>query len=60
METVTRKVGDIWKDEFLPRGSKFGGQWKVQFPNGIMSFRTKKTALEISEAIPKDLKVPIS
>ena len=44
---MKHKIGDIWKDEFLPRGSKYGGQWNVQLPKGIMPARTKREAEEL-------------
>lgn len=37
---VKRVYGDIWKDETLPVSCR----WKLQFPKGILSFRTKKQA----------------
>ena len=48
---MKRILGEVWKDEFLPKGSKYGGQWNVQFPKGVMNFRTKKEAHHVSESI---------
>lgn len=36
---IPREVGEIWKEY---EGSKV--IWKVKFPNGIMTFNTKKMA----------------
>ena len=42
---MKRKLGEIWK---VKEGSKT--IWKVQFPKGIMSFNTKKLAIQWIEA----------
>ena len=38
---MKRNLGEIWK---VKEGSKT--IWKVQFPKGIMSFNTKKLAIQ--------------
>lgn len=43
---MKRKLGDIWKDESLPKNSRYGGQWKIQFPYGVYSCYSKKDAKE--------------
>lgn len=43
---MKREMGDIWKDDFLPKGSKYGGQWNIQLPKGVMNCRTRKEAKE--------------
>jgi len=42
---MKRNLGEIWK---VKEGSKT--IWKVQFPKGIMSFNTKKLAMQWIEA----------
>lgn len=37
-----RKIGEIWKE---------GNFWRVQFPKGIMSFKTKKIAMKWVEEL---------
>lgn len=44
-----KKIGEYWK---VQEGSKV--IWKVQFPNGIMSFNTKKVALKWVEQLQKE------
>jgi hypothetical protein len=39
-------VGNVWKDEF-----NYKEPWKVQFPKGILGFRTKKQAKAIAEIL---------
>ena len=36
-------IGQCWKEE--PRWSSKHGQWKIQFPGGIGTFRTKREAM---------------
>ncbi len=40
MEKVKHSYGDIWKDDTFPVSVR----WKLQFPKGILSFRTKRQA----------------
>jgi hypothetical protein len=51
MKNQKRRLGEVWKDEFLPKGSKWGGQWTVQLPKGRLDCRTKKEALEWAKTI---------
>ena len=40
---MSKQLGEIWKDE-----TSYGGmKWKVQFPKGIMSYKTKEMAKEV-------------
>ena len=47
-----KKIGDLWKEE--PRWSSKIGQWKVQFPKGIGTFRTKREAMLWVDQMIKD------
>lgn len=40
-----KKIGEIWKDK---------NSWCVQFPKGIMAFKTKKIAKEWQKLILKE------
>ncbi len=40
IEKVKRVYGDIWKDDTFPVAHR----WKLQFPKGVLSFRTKRQA----------------
>lgn len=42
---MKRNLGEIWKEK---EGSKT--IWKVQFQKGIMSFKTKREAIKVSQA----------
>lgn len=42
-----KKLGQIWKYNEDTKGRK-GVSYKVQLPKGIMTFRTKKEAIEFS------------
>jgi hypothetical protein len=46
------EVGHVWKEE--PRWSSRIGQWKVQFPKGIGTFRTKREAMLWVDQMIKD------
>jgi hypothetical protein len=46
---MKRKVGEIWKEQ---EGSK--RIWKVQFPSGILSCKTKKDAENFVKAFKLD------
>jgi hypothetical protein len=41
---MKRKIGEIWKE---------GNVWKVQFPKGRMSFKTKKIAMKWVKTLEK-------
>jgi len=41
MNTIKRELWELWKE---------GQYWKVQFPKGIATFRTKTVALKFIEA----------
>ena len=46
---MTHELFSVWKD---PQG--YGkDKWKVQFPKGILSFRTKKVAARIAAEFSK-------
>lgn len=46
---IKRSIGEIWKD---------GKFWKVQFDKGILTVKTKKYAIKISNGFyPKKLKI---
>ncbi len=45
-----RKLGEVWKEGRYNRD----GCWKVQFPKGIMTYQTKKTATIVSAALQKE------
>jgi len=47
-----KKIGDLWKEE--PRWSSKIGQWKVQFPKGIGTFRTKREAMLWVDQLQRD------
>jgi len=38
-----RRLWEVWKDDFNKKE-----QWKVKFPNGLIGFRTKKQAIQVS------------
>lgn len=42
---MKHEIGDIWKVE---------DKWKIQFPKGIMTFKTKKKALLWQEQLKRD------
>ena len=47
---MTHELFSVWKnDGFNPKTP-----WSVQFPKGIMSFKTKKKATEVAEAFKND------
>jgi|GEM_PF-1917225 len=54
MNKVKRNIGDIWEDEFYPPL-----KWSVQFPNGVMGFKTKETAEAWSTQLKKTYRQPI-
>ncbi len=43
-----RELYEVWKEL---NGSKVW--WKVQFPKGIMTFRTRKTAMTVADSFKK-------
>jgi len=45
-----KNLYEVWKEKY---GSKT--LWKVQFPKGIMTFKTKKEATRISEEMKKSI-----
>lgn len=53
-----RLIGEIWKDDFLPSNSKYGGQWNIQFSKGIYNCHTKEDALQWQKLILKDDSIP--
>lgn len=44
-EKVKRVYGDIWHDATFPVAHR----WKLQFPKGILSFRTKRQATRFKD-----------
>ena len=46
---MKRNLGEIWKEK---EGSKIF--WKVQFPNGVMSFYTKREAMKWVNQLQKE------
>ena len=43
-----RELGEVWKEDV--KWDK-QGQWKVQFPKGIQTYKTKKRALQVAEML---------
>lgn len=55
---MKRKIGEIWKDNFLSYNSSYKGQWYIQFPYGIYNCNSKEDAEAWQNLILKDTSIP--